>query len=112
MSKRSEILTLTDNNFHSEVLESEIPVIVLFQAEWCGNAHIMAPVIEEIAEDYGEKIKIGKMNLESNHAIPRKYCVGDSLTLLLIKDGQVVCQIMNAVSKKYLENQINRLLVI
>ena len=83
----SKTIVLNDDNFESEVLNSEIPVLVDFWAEWCGPCRALAQVIEEIAEDYGGKLKVGKLNVDENPGAPSAYDVRSIPTLIVFKDG-------------------------
>ncbi|MBE6022201.1 MAG: thioredoxin [Cellulosilyticum sp.] len=100
----------TDNNFEEEALKSSIPVVVDFYADWCGPCKMMSPVIDELAGDYDGKVKIGKVNTDENRAVAAKYNVMSIPTIILIKDGQVVDQVVGAVPKTVLEQKINNML--
>lgn len=100
----------TDDNFQTDALESSIPVVVDFYADWCGPCKMMAPVIDELAGDYEGKVRIGKINTDENRGTAAKYSVMSIPTILLIKDGQVVDQIVGAVPKTVLEQKINSML--
>lgn len=86
----SKEVTLTDDNFKSEVLDYKGVVIVDFWAEWCMPCRIVAPIIEEIAEEMGDKVKVGKLNVDQNPQTSMKYQVTGIPTLLILKDGEVV----------------------
>lgn len=81
---------LTKENFETEVLNSNIPVLVDFWATWCGPCMMLSPVIEEIAEEFDGKIKVGKVNVDEQNALAMQYQVASIPTLMLFKDGQLV----------------------
>ncbi|MDQ7032049.1 MAG: thioredoxin [Desulfonauticus sp.] len=97
---------VSDSNFETEVLKSEIPVLVDFWAPWCGPCRAIAPVIDELANEYAGQVKIVKMNVDENTVIPGKYGIRAIPTLILFKDGQVIEQVTGAVSKSSLKNMI------
>ena len=90
----------TSDDFKSEVVESDTPVLVDFWAEWCGPCRVIAPVVEELATDYKGKIKFGKVNVDDNNMVASEYGVRSIPTLLIFKDGSVVNQIVGAVPKE------------
>ncbi|MBV8819945.1 MAG: thioredoxin [Acidobacteriaceae bacterium] len=92
-------LNFTDGNFESEVLKSEIPVLVDFWAEWCGPCRMMTPTIDAIANDFAGRVKVGKVNVEEAGATSERYRVRNIPTLLLFKDGKVVESQVGAVGK-------------
>ena len=81
--------TFTDQNFKNEVLDSNIPVLVDFWAEWCGPCKMVAPIVEKIAKDYSGKLKVGKLNVDDNPEMPAQYGVQGIPTLLLFRAGKV-----------------------
>lgn len=103
-------LKFTDENFEEEVLKSDVPVIVDFYADWCGPCKMMSPVIDELAEDYEGKAKIGKVNTDENRETASKYSVMSIPTIIFIKDGEVADQIVGAVPKTLLEQKLENLL--
>ncbi|NLP45598.1 MAG: thioredoxin [Epulopiscium sp.] len=103
-------LAFTDSNFEKEVLQSDTPVLVDFYADWCGPCRMMAPVIDELAKDYEGKAKVGKINVDKNGDTASKYGVMSIPTLLLIKNGKVVDQIVGAVPKQQLSQRIEAIL--
>lgn len=103
-------LAFTDNNFENEVINSDVPVVVDFYADWCGPCKMMAPVIDQLATDYQGKAKIGKLNVDENGVTAQKYRVMSIPTLLIIKNGQVVDTVVGAVPKQQLEAKINSVL--
>ena len=96
------IVSVTDDSFEDEVLHSSDPVLVDYWAEWCGPCKMIAPVLEEIAKEYGGKIKIAKLNVDENPATPPKYGVRGIPTLMLFKNGSVEATKVGAVSKSQL----------
>jgi thioredoxin 1 len=104
------VATFTDANFDAEVLQSAIPVLVDFWATWCAPCKAIAPTLDTLADEYAGKIKVGKVNVDENPATPSKYAVRGIPTILLIKGGQVVDQVVGAVPKSQLEALINKAL--
>jgi len=100
-------LAFTDTNFKNEVLDSEVPVLVDFYADWCGPCKMMSPLVEELAAEYAGKAKVGKLNVDESGNTAQKYKVMSIPTLLIIKKGQVVDQIVGAVPKQQLINKLN-----
>ena len=95
-------ITVTDATFADEVLKSDIPVLVDFWADWCGPCRMIAPILEQIAEEQDGKIRIAKMDYDANPETPNKYGVMGLPTLLLLKNGEVVEQIVGAKPKRAL----------
>ncbi len=96
------IYAVTDDNFESEVLNSDTPVLVDYWAEWCGPCKMIAPILEEIATEYGDKIKIAKLNIDENQNTPPKYGIRGIPTLMIFKNGNVEATKVGAVSKSQL----------
>lgn len=94
--------TVSDASFENDVIKSDIPVLLDFWAEWCGPCKMIAPLLEEIAVTYKEKVKIAKLNVDENTATPAKYGIRGIPTLLLFKDGQVQATKVGALSKSQL----------
>ena len=100
-------ITLTDNNFESEVIKSDKPVLIDFWAVWCGPCKIIAPVVEELASEYEGKIKVGKLDVDENQQSSIKYGVRSIPTLLIFKDGKVKDTIIGAVPKSQIVQKLN-----
>ncbi len=100
MSKN--IVHVSDESFEQEVLNASEPVLIDYWAEWCGPCKMIAPIIDELAEEYGEKIKIAKFNIDENPETPPKYGIRGIPTLMLFKNGNVEATKVGAVSKSQL----------
>ncbi len=103
----ANMLTLTDSTFDREVLNSDVPVLVDFWAEWCGPCRMMEPTIEAIAAHYAGKVKVGKLNVDDNGATAMRFNIRGIPTLLLFKGGQVVDQRIGAVGKSELQKMLD-----
>jgi len=103
-------VVLTDDNFEEEVIKAETPVLVDFWAEWCGPCRMIGPVIEEIAEEFAGKIKVGKLNVDQNQGTAAKYRISSIPTLLFFKGGKLVEEMVGVQSKSKLVEVINKVL--
>ena len=102
-------VTLTPDNFESEVINSDIPVLVDFWAEWCMPCKMIAPVLEELSEEYDGKLKIGKLNVDENADLAAQYSIVSIPTMLFFKGGEVVKQQVGVVPKEQLKQSIDEL---
>lgn len=98
----NDIVYVTDDSFEQEVLQSEIPVLVDYWAEWCGPCKMIAPLLDEIVGDYAGKLKIAKLNIDENSATPPKFGIRGIPTLMIFKDGDVEATKVGALSKSQL----------
>ncbi|MCS7081497.1 MAG: thioredoxin [Bacteroidetes bacterium] len=105
-------ITLTDQNFEQEVLQSELPVLVDFWAPWCGPCRMIAPIIEELAQEYAGRLKVGKLDVDHNPQVSMQYNIRSIPTLLIFKNGQVVEQLIGAVPKHMLVGYLERHLAV
>jgi thioredoxin 1 len=101
-------IELTDSSFESEVLKSNIPVLIDFWAIWCGPCRIISPIVEELAKEYDGKLKVGKVDVDSNPGVSMQYGIRSIPTLLLFKNGQVVEQIVGAVPRRTIVDKLSR----
>lgn len=98
-----KIGAVTDATFDSEVLASERPVLVKFEAEWCGPCHAIAPMVEEVADEYGDKVRVVRLDIDSNSQTPYRFGVRGIPTLMLFKSGTVAAQKVGAHRKAELK---------
>lgn len=96
------VVHVTDTNFDEEVLKSDAAVLVDYWADWCGPCKMIAPILEEIAQEYDGKIKVTKLNIDENPETPPKYGIRGIPTLMLFKDGNVEATKVGALSKSQL----------
>ena len=102
-------MTFTDGNFDSEVLKSDLPVIIDFWAAWCGPCKMIAPIIEELSAEYQGKVKVGKLDVDENQQTAIKYGVRSIPTVLFLKDGEVKDSIIGAVPKSVFQEKLGKL---
>ncbi len=96
------VMSTTDEQFQADVLESSMPVLVDFWAQWCGPCKMIAPILDEIAVEYANKVKVVKVNVDDNHETPAKYGVRGIPSLMLFKNGELVANKVGALTKSQL----------
>lgn len=106
MEEHEMALQFTDANFQKEALESDIPVLVDFYADWCGPCKMVAPIVAELADEYTGKFKIGKLNIDQETGTAEKFRVMSIPTLMIFKNGVAVDTIVGAVPKKVIQDKI------
>ena len=99
----------TDKNFEEEVISSKVPVLVDFWAPWCGPCQMMGPIIEDLAEEMGEKAKVGKVNVDENGEISAKFGIMSIPALKIFKGGKVVAEFVGVQSKETLKKTLEEL---
>ncbi len=109
--KQQAYVTLTDSNFQHEVLENDKPVLVDFWAPWCGPCRVLAPVIEQLAEEFQSRAKVAKLNVDDHQGIAARYGVQSIPTLIVFRNGQEVDRVVGAVPKNLLAQRLNDLLL-
>jgi thioredoxin 1 len=103
-----EIFNVTDDTFEEEVLKAELPVLVDFWAVWCGPCQMIAPTVEYLAQNYKEKLKVAKLNVDDNMNVPAKYGIMSIPALLLFKGGEVVETVIGALPQDKIVNTIEK----
>ncbi len=98
-------VTVTDATFN-EVVASSTPTLVDFWAEWCGPCHLVAPAVEEIAREYADRVKVGKMDVDANPSTPQRFNIRSIPSILFFKDGELIDMVVGALPKSSLEQKI------
>ncbi len=110
MEGKSNLIHVTDRNFSSEVLQSDLPVLVDFWATWCGPCHAISPIVEELAKEFTGKVKVAKLNVDENPITPSQYGIRGIPTLILFKGGKILDQIVGSVPKSRLKAMVEKAL--
>lgn len=104
------VIKFTDSNFDSEVVKSNVPVLVDFWAEWCGPCRLMSPILDDLAPGYQGKLKIGKLNVDENQNTPTNFGIMNIPTMILFKNGKESERIIGAMSKMELQKKLDQAL--
>jgi thioredoxin 1 len=103
----SRIKHVTDATFDDDVLKSDKPVLVDYWAEWCGPCRMIAPILDEVSRDYGDRVQVAKLNVDENQAVPAKFGIRGIPTLMLFKGGELVATKVGALPKAQLTSFID-----
>ena len=103
-----KIVTLSDDNFENEVLKSDTPVLVDFWAEWCGPCRMVAPVLDQIADEMDGKVRIAKLNVDENQGLAYQYQVSSIPTFILFKDGKMADRMLGQMAKSAFQSFLDR----
>ncbi|HPN96505.1 MAG TPA: thioredoxin [Candidatus Moranbacteria bacterium] len=102
-------MEFTDQNFDAEVIKSEKPVLVDFWAPWCGPCQVMGPIVEELAKEMGDKVKIGKLNVDENNGTAGKFGIMSIPSILIFKGGKVAKQLVGLQAKETLKEELEKI---
>jgi len=106
----SELLEVLDETFEDEIINSDVPAMVDFWAEWCGPCKMVGPIVEELAKEYQGKVKVAKMDVDQNRETPAKFGIRNIPTLIFFKGGQVAHTIVGAQPKRNIEAELKKIL--
>lgn len=106
--RKHNTVNFTDASFDKDVLNAEVPVLVDFWAEWCGPCRMMAPTVDQVASDYAGKVKVGKLDVDTNQQTASRYGIRGIPTLLLFKGGQIVEQKIGAIGKPEFQKMLDK----
>lgn len=104
----TDTLTFNDSTFDTEVLKSDVPVLVDFWAEWCGPCRMMGPTVDQVATEYNGKVKVGKLDVDSNQQTAARYGIRGIPTVLLFKDGKIIEQKVGAIGKPEFQKMLEK----
>jgi len=103
-------LQLTEDNWEQEVIQSDKPVLIDFWAPWCGPCRMVSPIVSEIAQEYADKLKVGKLNTDEEPGVAVKYGIMSIPTLMIFKNGEVADQLIGASPKEYITQKLDEIL--
>lgn len=107
MNAQTQMVAVSDDSFDSEVIASSRPVLVKFEADWCGPCQAMKPAVAQVAAEYADRVTVATLDVDRNNRTPHRFGVRGIPTLLLFKDGQVVAQKVGAAGKAEIEAMLN-----
>jgi thioredoxin 1 len=106
----ADIMEVSDKDFDAEIMGADKPAIVDFWAEWCGPCKMVSPIVEELAKEYKDKVKVAKMDVDQNRETPAKFGIRNIPTLIFFKNGEVAKTIIGAQPKSFIEEELKKLL--